>query len=162
MDVRDQMRSAASASVHPGWRERALGSEPLRDRSGMGVAEFHAILPRRLRVGVEAARRIDLGGELIDRRRVPRSDVDQGFERAHGGGALENLLDLRLETPDLIDMARQCDEQTGPGAEVEVDGLSGDASLTRDFPERDGDEVFVLEQPAGSLEDGDPGRPETR
>src|SRR6266508_2899251 len=50
----------------------------------------------------------------VDRQGVSGTEVDQGFERAHRGGALENFRDLCLETSDLIDMARQRDQQTGP------------------------------------------------
>src|SRR6266511_1647997 len=124
----------------------------------MGVAELHPVLPRVFRVGVEATRRIDVYGEPVDRRCVSRPQVDQGLERAYGGGATEDVRDLRLETSNLVDVGHQRDQQARSRAEVGVDGLPGDARSARDLLQRDGDEVLVLEQPAGGLEDGDAGR----
>src|SRR6266498_2416026 len=117
----------------------------------MGVAELHPVLPRGLRVCVEATRRIDVYGEPVDRRCVSGPKVDQGLERAYGGGATENVRNLRLKTSNLVNVGHQLDQQARSRAEVGVDGLPGDARSARDLLQRDGDEALVLEQPAGGL-----------
>jgi hypothetical protein len=124
----------------------------------MVVAKFHSFLPHGLRIGIEAPSGLDVGGKPVDRGGVPGAEVDEGFERAHGRWAVENLRDLRLEASEFVDVTGQGDQQARPGSEVDVDGLPGDAGRARDFLQRDRDEVAFLEEPARGSEDGDPSR----